>query len=90
MVVRQLRSAGVRIVALEHADESKPYTSIGKDAFPLCLIVGNEISGIGKELLAESDCAIDIPMYGMKQSLNAAVAFGIAVFELVRRYKSGG
>jgi len=28
--------------------------------------------------------AVEIPMMGMKQSLNAAVAYGIAVFEFVR------
>jgi len=51
------------------------------------LIVGNEITGISKELITEADIAVDIPMYGMKQSLNAAVAFGIAIFEFVKKQK---
>ena len=34
------------------------------------------------------DDAVEIPMYGVKHSLNVAVAAGIAVFEAVKIYKS--
>jgi tRNA G18 (ribose-2'-O)-methylase SpoU len=47
-------------------------------------VVGNEISGVSPAILEAADLAVDIPMYGMKQSLNAAVAYGIALFEFVR------
>ena len=59
-------------------------------AFPLCLVIGNEITGVSKEILEASDCAIEIPMHGMKQSLNVAVAYGIAVFELTRLWRTNG
>jgi tRNA G18 (ribose-2'-O)-methylase SpoU len=52
--------------------------------------VGNEITGVSPAVIAAADMAIDIPMYGAKQSLNAAVAYGIALFDLVRIWKSGG
>jgi 23S rRNA (guanosine2251-2'-O)-methyltransferase len=42
------------------------------------------LTGVSPGILAEADMAIEIPMFGVKQSLNAAVAYGIAVFELVR------
>jgi tRNA G18 (ribose-2'-O)-methylase SpoU len=32
-----------------------------------------------------ADIAVDIPMFGMKQSLNVSVAYGIMLFELVRQ-----
>jgi len=38
-------------------------------------------------VVAASDMALEIPMFGTKHSLNAAVAYGIAVFELVRIWK---
>ena len=82
--IRNLKSQGIRVAVLEHTDTSVPYYSLQRDDFPLCLVVGNEITGVSKEIIAETDRAIEIPMYGMKQSLNAAVAFGIAVFEFVR------
>jgi tRNA G18 (ribose-2'-O)-methylase SpoU len=44
-------------------------------------------TGISEELIDASDFAIEIPQYGTKQSLNVSVAFGIAVFDLVRAYR---
>ena len=79
-----LRNKGVRICVLEHTDQSVSYSALTKADFPLCLVVGNEITGVSKEIVTRADMAIEIPMFGMKQSLNVAVAYGIAVFEMVR------
>lgn len=78
--IAALKLNGVRICLLEQTDGSRPYDTLGEGDLPICLVVGNEIRGIRKEIVAAADLAVDIPMYGMKQSLNAAVAFGIAVF----------
>ncbi len=80
----EARKRGARICVLEHTTQSIPYYRIPPGAFPLCLVVGNELTGVTPRIVAEADMAIDIPMFGVKQSLNAAVAYGIAVFELVR------
>lgn len=80
----ELRAAGVRLCVVEQTDKSVPYFSLTDQHFPLCLIVGNEISGVSKEVVAMADIGIEIPMFGMKQSLNVAVAYGIALFECVR------
>lgn len=82
--LKRLKAAGVRICVLEQTDRSIPYYTFRKEDFPVCLVVGNEITGVSREVIAAADCAIDIPMFGMKQSLNVAVAYGIAVFELAR------
>jgi len=84
-LLSQLKTEGIRICALEHTNKSIPYYDLPVENFPLCLIVGNEITGISKDLIAATDIALDIPMFGMKQSLNAAVAMGIAVFDLVKK-----
>ena len=84
-LLSKLKDDGIRICALEHTNKSIPYYDLPVECFPLCLIVGNEITGISKDLIAFTDIAIDIPMFGMKQSLNAAVAMGIAVFDLVKK-----
>ncbi|ANM32336.1 hypothetical protein ABI59_18090 [Acidobacteria bacterium Mor1] len=44
----------------------------------VCLIVGNEVAGVGTELLSRDLRRVAIPMYGGKESFNVAVAFGIA------------
>lgn len=82
-----LRADGYRICCLELTDASVPYFSIRKADFPLCLIIGNEITGVSKDLIAECDTALEIPMFGTKQSLNVAVAFGVAIFELSRIWR---
>jgi 23S rRNA (guanosine2251-2'-O)-methyltransferase len=82
-----LRADGYRLCCLELTNESVPYFSIRRADFPLCLIIGNEITGVSKELIAECDLGFEIPMFGTKQSLNVAVAYGIAVFELSRIWR---
>lgn len=84
--VKELKSKGVRICALEQTSKSIPYYEVPGASFPLCLIVGNEITGVQQELIDLCDFSLEIPQYGIKQSLNVAVAYGIAIFELRRLY----
>ena len=82
--VSELRDRGVRICVLEQTDRSVPYDSLSAEEFPLALVIGNEITGVTKEIVSAADRAIEIPMFGLKQSLNAAVAYGIAVYAFVK------
>jgi tRNA G18 (ribose-2'-O)-methylase SpoU len=85
--IQKLKKQKVKICCLELTDKSIPYTSVQPADFPICLVIGNEIVGISKNIITESDSAIEIPMFGFKQSLNVAVAYGIAVFELARIWR---
>lgn len=87
-IVLKLKSEGVKICALELTENSFPYYEIKNDSFPLALIIGNEISGVQQELLDLCDFSIEIPQYGIKQSLNVAVAYGISIFDMRRIYDS--
>ncbi len=80
----ELKQQGVKIAVLEQTDGSIPYYALKPNDFPLCIIAGNEISGVRRELVEIADIAFEIPMYGVKHSLNVAVACGIAVFGAVR------
>ncbi len=80
--INQLKAKGIKICALELTENSKPYYEITKNDFPICLVVGNEITGVSQEVLDLCDYSIEIPQFGIKQSLNVAVAYGIAVFEM--------
>lgn len=86
--VKQLKSKGYTICALEQTDSNISYSELQKSNLPLCLIVGNEISGVSQELIDLCDVTIEIPQFGIKQSLNVAVAYGIAIFELRKIYNS--
>ncbi|RKY89305.1 TrmH family RNA methyltransferase [candidate division KSB1 bacterium] len=84
-VIQQLKSQKIHIVALEHTDCSSLYYET-QFTFPLCLVIGNEVEGISDAIVTMADQAVQIPMYGIKQSLNVAVAYGIAVYEILRQY----
>jgi tRNA G18 (ribose-2'-O)-methylase SpoU len=87
-VITKLKKEGIKICALELTSNSIPYYNLNKEQFPLCLIVGNEITGVSQELLDLCDFSVEIPQYGIKQSLNVAVAYGIAIFELRKIFDS--
>ncbi|MBP9212810.1 MAG: RNA methyltransferase, partial [Bacteroidetes bacterium] len=82
--VEQLRQNKIKICALELTDKSIPYYDLTPEDFPLCLVFGNELTGVSKEVIAAADMAIEVPMYGNKQSLNVAVAYGIVLYDCLR------
>jgi tRNA G18 (ribose-2'-O)-methylase SpoU len=82
-----LKRGGVKVCVLELTTGGIPYYEIKKDDFPLCLVIGNELTGVSRDIVALADSAIEIPMFGIKHSLNVAVACGIALFELSRIYR---
>ena len=86
--VSALKTKRVKIASLEIAENSRNYSDLNKNDFPLCLILGNELSGVSNELIELSDFSLEIPQYGFKHSMNVAVAYGIAVFEMIRILKS--
>ncbi len=87
VAIERLRKSGYTIASLELTDSSMPVSAVTRNQFPLCLIIGNEISGVDQTLIDQSDCALSIPQYGAKHSLNVAVACGIAVFELIKIFR---
>ena len=49
------------------------------------IVIGNEANGVSKEVLDMSDKKVKIPMPGKTESLNAAVATGVILYEYVRQ-----
>lgn len=86
--LHRLKAGGLRLCALELTDQSVGYDSLTRSDFPLCLVIGNELTGISSPVLDLCDAAIALPMAGIKHSLNVAVAYGVAVFELARVWRS--
>jgi tRNA G18 (ribose-2'-O)-methylase SpoU len=82
--VAALGADGYRLAALERLSPTtrKPLFSAGVMGDRLALVVGNERAGVDPGILAWCDTVFTLPMIGQKSSLNAAVAFGIAVYYL--------
>jgi tRNA G18 (ribose-2'-O)-methylase SpoU len=85
-VIKMLKNQGFVIAALEHTTTSVAYTTYTY-SYPLCIVVGNEVHGVSDDVLAMCDAAIEIPMFGIKHSLNVAVAYGIVVYHAVMTYQ---
>ena len=60
------------------------YSQVEYDA-KTCLIIGNEGSGVSELVKKSSDYIVSIPMKGQFESLNASVATGILIYEVVRQ-----
>jgi len=82
------KSKGIKVIALEITDRKREYFSLNEQDFPICLVLGNELTGLDAEVLNECDDAIEIPMFGVKHSLNVSVAAGISIYEAVRISKN--
>lgn len=83
--VLDLKNMGYKIVSLELTDKSVPIQSLRREDFPLALVIGNEVTGVSHEILDISDVIAEIPLYGEKESLNVAVAVGVALFLLLEK-----
>ena len=87
-VLRELKTSGYQLVFLEQLAESIPY----QDYHPrgsVCLVIGNEVSGVSEGLVSLCDETIEIEMAGLKNSLNVAVAFGIVAYHIRHQLLAG-
>jgi tRNA G18 (ribose-2'-O)-methylase SpoU len=78
--VKWLKQKGYYLVALEQTSQSQPVRPIKNR--PLAIIVGHERNGTAAKVLEQADQIVEIPMKGVGQSMNVAVAYGIATYVL--------
>ncbi|HUW24854.1 MAG TPA: TrmH family RNA methyltransferase [Patescibacteria group bacterium] len=71
-----------KVVAIEQNPKSIPYTEM-KWEFPVALVVGNETTGVSKEVLDMADQIVEIPMWGVNKSLNVMVSLAIVLYQIV-------
>ncbi|OGN09119.1 MAG: hypothetical protein A3J46_05190 [Candidatus Yanofskybacteria bacterium RIFCSPHIGHO2_02_FULL_41_11] len=89
------QSSKIKILGLEQTKNSKNIfggstsnllrSNLNKK---IALVVGNEVKGISPKILKYCDEVVHIPMYGRKESLNVAVAVGIAVYQIRASWRS--
>lgn len=87
-VLKKLRSDGYRLVGLEQTTNS---TSMHNYEFArrTVLVVGNERTGLTEDILELLDDVVEIPVYGLPHSFNAATAASMALYEYCRQYPAG-
>ena len=87
-LLRQARAAGTRLLATV-VEGGLPYWSQDWQR-PVLLMLGNEGSGLGQELLAEADVRLTIPLVSGVESLNVAVAAAPLLLERRRQQLGAG
>ncbi len=88
--IEQLREAGVKLVATTvHGGNPSDIQILSE---PVALLIGNEGNGLPTELIAKADASVTIPCPGSVESLNAAVATSVLLYEASRQrsVRSGG
>ncbi|HLI05431.1 MAG TPA: 23S rRNA (guanosine(2251)-2'-O)-methyltransferase RlmB [Ktedonobacteraceae bacterium] len=81
--IEELKKRNIWVVGLAGAAKTL-YTQANLTG-PLALVVGNEGKGISRLVREHCDLLIRLPMYGHINSLNAAVAGSIALYEALRQ-----
>ena len=80
---RSLRQQGVRVYAAHLKGTRKHYEYDYR--LPTAFMIGNEGNGLTEALAAEADGFLRIPMKGQVESLNAAIAATVLMFEAARQ-----
>jgi len=82
-VVDFLQQSGINVIsATEKANKLIYDVDL---SLPTCVVLGNEESGISKEVLHHSNDKIKLPMLGKTGSLNVSVACGAILYETIRQ-----
>jgi 23S rRNA (guanosine2251-2'-O)-methyltransferase len=90
--VKQLKADGYTLIGLEQTTDSIMLHNYKANSDKVCLVLGNEVTGIGEQLIPHLDDAVEIPQFGVKHSLNVSVAAGVslyAFFEIFENRKTG-
>ena len=83
-VLDYLASEDYALIGLEQTDDSIFLPEFDANVFSnICLLMGNEVTGIDDQLLPHVNQFISIPQFGHKHSLNVSVATGVMLYALL-------
>lgn len=82
--VKKLQGEDYFIIAFEQDDRAVDYKNISLEGEGnVAFVLGNEVDGVAKDILEQSDVIAEIPMIGTKESLNVTIAFGVAAYRIL-------
>lgn len=85
----ELKREGYSLIGLEQTTESVMLPDFNVDSNDkLCLIIGNEVTGIDNSLLEIIDTFVAIPQFGQKHSLNVSVATAVLLYALLEKVEN--
>jgi len=86
VALRMYQARGYQLAAIETAEPAVDLFD-WQPRWPVCLVFGNEVDGLSDGVLEVCSVRVRIPMRGSKSFLNVATAGGIAIYELLRKWR---
>ncbi|MBP1967423.1 23S rRNA (guanosine(2251)-2'-O)-methyltransferase RlmB [Paenibacillus aceris] len=81
--IEQLKEQGVWVAGTDVSAAQDVYKA--NFSMPIALVIGNEGKGVGRLIKERCDFLVKLPMAGHVNSLNASVAAGVLMYEVVRQ-----
>ena len=80
--IKEIKKHKIKVIATSLQTNDSIYDIDYKKS---AIIIGNEANGVSQEVMETADKKVKIPMLGKTESLNAAVATGVMLYEYVRQ-----
>ncbi|MGN7170270.1 23S rRNA (guanosine(2251)-2'-O)-methyltransferase RlmB [Paenibacillus cellulositrophicus] len=87
--IEELKEKGIWVVGTDVSASSEMYDTNVFDG-PVAVVIGNEGKGMGRLIREKCDVLVKLPMKGQINSLNASVAAGVVMYEVLRRRRTQG
>lgn len=87
----RIREEGYTIVSVEQTVGSVSLESFEpQNGVKYALVFGNEVDGVGQDVVDASDFALEIPQFGTKHSLNVSVSVGVVLWHVTEKRLTAG
>ena len=82
----RIREEGYTIVSVEQTVGSVSLESFEpQNGVKYALVFGNEVDGVGQDVVDASDFTLEIPQFGTKHSLNVSVSVGVVLWHFTEK-----
>ena len=83
-VIEELKKQGIRIIAVEQDPRAISYLLLPSPLQPpVAIVVGHETNGVSKEVLDAADMIVELPMYGVNNSLNVWGSAAVVLYKIL-------
>jgi len=83
-VEKELKQKGVQVIAVEQSPHSISISNF-KPRLPVAIVIGNETTGISKEVLDIADTIVELPMYGVNKSFNVWGSAAVVAYKILEK-----
>ena len=81
----KLKKKEFLIYAIEQTENSIYLQEFTYNFEKIALVFGNEVDGVGQNIINLSKNSIEIPQFGTKHSFNVSISYGVVLWHLVNQ-----